>query len=581
MIRFFTLCLLLPALLGFRSLQAQGSYALLPTQGPPNFSTSSRGPDVSKNFHRAVVIYPAADIQGVAPGTSFVSLSFQLRAPAPTAATGQLRVWMRRTTDPDYSLAPDWAYLLQLPAAFTLVYDGPLTVPAVAGWFDIQLQTPFGYTAGEGLYLAYEWVANTTAPAPAAYECNALRTQSLRAETGTTAAPPQLNQASNFRPVIRLGYSTPARDAAVVRVFSPGTMPLQGCVSPYPVQALVRNVGTLPLQNLPVTLTATGSATGSLTVTVPLLAPGASTTVYLPGLAPTRLGRAYLKVDLPADDNAANNQAQDSTLVTPRALTFATGTPTLATPFSTGSAGFDRTAGTLLCRFPLTAPALVSSVRLHVERGPGRTSEGNTVFAVLLDERGCLLARSADLLIPVGASSGWRDFPLPAPTLVRGRAFFAGLAQTVPVNNGPRYYPLGLQDEAPLRDSTYYSVVGDSALTGLKAPTELRTLGRFLIEVLLESAPLATQGPRALAGFELYPNPARNRVTLRWPAAGTVPSHAELLDLTGRRVARLPLPRGHASGTALDLPASLPAGTYLMRLVSPANTFRTQRLVVE
>ena len=129
------------------------------------------------------------------------------------------------------------------------MYNGPLTIPAVAGWYDVAFQTPFVFTGG-GFYLAYEW--ETTAPVAASgtYECDDYLVQGLRGGTDATAFPATLTVVSNYRPLLRVGYAPVAQDAAVLRTAGPGKIALQSCVTPYPVQAVVRNMGSQPLVNL-------------------------------------------------------------------------------------------------------------------------------------------------------------------------------------------------------------------------------------------------------------------------------------------------------------------------------------------
>lgn len=573
---------LLSLLLGFgRTGWAQPASATVVVPGQTritNPSAVSRGPDPSQRYQRVVALYPAADVQGIAPGLNLLSLGFRLRTPAATAGSGTLRVWLCNTTHPTYSLANDWAYLLQNPAPFQQVYNGPLTVPAAAGWFDVAFQTPFTYT-GDGFYLAYEWETTTPIAASGSYECDDYRTQTLRGGTSASAFPATLTMVSPFRPQLRVGYAAPAQDAALLRVYGPGKTPQQSCVTPYPVQAVVRNAGTATLTNLPVTFTPGTGAGPAVTVTVASLAPGAETTVLLPSLAPTAAPNTYVhySVRVPTDQNPANDVRADSTLVTLRELTYVTGFPSA---FSVGGVGFNTASaasGTLLCRYPLRAPAVVSSIRMQLANYSANA--GNTVYAVLLDEQGHLLARSTDAYLNSSQNGQWITFAMPTPVRVTGRAFFAGMAQTRPRVAGQYYYPLGAQYEPQVRDSAYYSAVGDSALLGLKPPRELRTLGRFMVEVTLESAPLATRTAAAPWAPDLWPNPAHYQLHLTLPAAAG-PAEATWLDVTGR-VVRPAAPLRPAPDGRATLPlAGLPPGLYVLRLNGPGWQ-RSQRVAVE
>ena len=570
--------LLLLASTGAALAQPVGTTVVVPGQPGHTLTTStlSSGPDPSKNYQRVMAVYPPADVLGVGPGLPLRSLGFYLRNPAPAAVSGTLRIWLRTTTDPNYLLTNVWAYSLQNPTPFQQVYNGPLTIPAAVGWFDVAFQTPFAY-AGGGFYLAYEW--ETTAPVATSgtYVCEEYLQQSIQRAVSATAFPTTLTQVSGYRPILRLGYLPPAQDAAVLRVYGPGKVAQQSCVTPYPVQAVVRNAGTQPLANVPVTFTP-GAGTGqAVTVTIAALAVGAEASVRLPGLAPvaSTAGR-YVRytVSVPADQNMGNDSQRDSTLVTARELTYTTGFPAAA--YGSGYIGFNTAtanSGTLLCRYPLRAAALVSSVRVRLSGVAANV--GNTIFGIVLDEQGRLLGRSADAVITNNQNGDWLTLPLPVPVRATGRAFFAGLGQTRPRVAGQYYYPLANQPEPIVRDSAYYSVVGDSALTGLKPPREFRVLGRFMVEVNLESAPLAVR-PAAAPWVDVWPVPAHDRLNLTLPASSG-PTTATLLDATGR-VVRPALTISEAQSQNYVDVSGLRPGVYVLRL--QARTWQLHRRVV-
>lgn len=551
--------------------QPAGSTVVVPGQDWHSVTTSalSRGPDPAQRFQRVVALYAPADVLGIGPGLPLRSLGFRLRVPAAAAVSGTLRVWLRNATDTNFLLANDWAYLLQSPVPFQAVYNGPLVVPTTAGWYDVALQTPFAY-AGGGFYLAYEW--ETTAPAAASptYECDDYLPQSLRGDTSPTALPALLTQVSGYRPLLRVGYATPAQDAAVVRVSGPGKMAGQSCVAPYPVQAVVRNMGNQPLTNLLVSFVPGAGAGQPVTATVASLSPGAEASVRLPGLAPaaSATGRyVQYSVQVAADQNPGNDSRRDSALATVRDLTYTRGYP--FADYGTGYIGFNAptaNSGSLLCRYPLRAAALVSSIRVRL--ASVSTNVGNTVFGVVLGEQGQLLGRSADAVITASQNGGWLTLPLPAPVRVAGRFFFAGLAQTAPRVAGQYYYPLSTQAESPVRDSAYYSVVGDSALTGLKPPREFRALGRFMIEVNLESAPLAVRNA-LVPWVSVWPVPAHDYLHLKLPSSGTTVT-VSLLGSTGQTARQTsPIVVRPDGLTTLDLRGLAP-GLYVLNIQSDA-----------
>ena len=580
-------CLLLLLSLGIGQAVAQPAGTVVQIGGSftTNISALSRGPDPSKAFQRVMAVYPPSDLQGIASGNNLLSIGFRLRTAAATAVSGTLRVWLRNSTDVNYSLTTDWAYSLLNPGAFQQVYSGPLTIPATAGWFDVPFQTPFSYSGG-GFYLAYEWETTTPIAASGSYECDDRIAQALRAATGTSSFPAQLTTVSSFRPQLRVGYLTPGRDAALLRVYGPGKTPLLGALTPYPVQAVVANAGSQVLSNLPVTFTPLAGAGSAVTVILPSLPPGGEATVRLPGLSPTAAAGTYVRyrVSVPAtDQNSTNDSQTDSTLVTTGELTYVTGYPNAA--FGVAGVGFGSGtgSGTLLCRYPLRAPALVNSIRVRLWNHAN--NPGNVVFAVLLDEQGRLLARSSNYLLPSSSAniSTWQVFTLPQPTRVSGRAFFVGLAQVAPATAGQYFYPLARQVESPVRDSAYYSVVGDSALTGLKAPREFRTLGRFMIEVEFSTVPLAVHPALTpVASADVWPNPAKPGTVVRVRLNALPAGPATLWDMTGRQVWHGSLqPSVQLVSGEYTLPLSiLPSGLYILRLIMDGKQLNT-RLVID
>uniref|UniRef100_UPI000AF7128C CARDB domain-containing protein n=1 Tax=Hymenobacter terrenus TaxID=1629124 RepID=UPI000AF7128C len=125
---------------------------------------------------------------------------------------------------------------------------------------------------------------------------------------------------------------SPATDAAVVSIHALGKTPL----IPQTVQAVVQNVGTSPLLNLPVTLTVTGVNTFTDTQPIASLAPGATATVSFAAYTPAALGTNTLAVTVPADAIMSNNARSHTQLITTNTFSHVNTT----TPGSAGFFGF-------------------------------------------------------------------------------------------------------------------------------------------------------------------------------------------------------------------------------------------------
>jgi uncharacterized delta-60 repeat protein len=92
----------------------------------------------------------------------------------------------------------------------------------------------------------------------------------------------------------------------------------------------------------------------------------------------------------------------------------------------------------------------------------------------------------------------------------------------------------------------------------------------------LSGTALANRAAQAARPMELYPNPARNGLTVKLPAAAQV-RPATLLDLQGRRVRQWTLPARQAEARfSLD---AIPAGVYLLQVQGSEDLYQ-QRVVI-
>lgn len=92
---------------------------------------------------------------------------------------------------------------------------------------------------------------------------------------------------------------------------------------------------------------------------------------------------------------------------------------------------------------------------------------------------------------------------------------------------------------------------------------------------LNRSGVLGTRTPQ-LTGVDVYPNPARDQVTVRRAAALRGPLTAVLLDVLGREVRRTDIA---APATSIEV-SDLPRGVYLLRLAAVDGNLN-QRVVIE
>lgn len=515
----------------------------VPPANPNAFTTDSYGPNGSVGWHRAAFLYRSADLaQAQLPAAIIAvnSLGFHINVPAPTTATGNFRLWISPTLDQRILRSAVWATLLTTPTPLQKVYDGPLTIPAQAGWFDLVFNQP-GATvtlqAGSNYYIVYEWEALSPSATSATYSCNPATSTIIRAWGSTP--PPLLGVPRSFRPWVRFGTAATISylDAAVLTVYTNGRLPLlAGAAAPHRVQALITNNGTRAVQagELLVGLNISGpqpfQTAFNTVVGVSALGPRDTTRIRFAGWQPTVAGRYAVRIEAFAfaDSLGGNNVLEDSIWVTPDQLTYAKGAdlarqPSIPVGFGTGS-------GTLLNRYVVPGRVRVAAVRLGIGARPYNV--GRTIFGVVLDSTGHLLARTPDHIITSGELGDFVRLALPLPLpAVRG-VFFVGMAQ--PASGGPAYYPGMAQGEFYPRDSAYFSAVGDSALTGLRAPREFRALGRLVMGVELTPYVLGTEPEITTGQLLVWPNPVADVLMVMLPVEATGPPR--LTDALGRTV---------------------------------------------
>jgi hypothetical protein len=540
---------------------------------PPSANSTSainRGPNGSVNFHRAAAIYPKSNFGNCAP-QGFTSMGFRIVTPAASIATGTIKIYLGNTTNQTFTRSTTWSTLISSPTPLTLVYDGPLAIPAAAGWFDLAFTAPFAYT-GNGIYMAYEWTAITNSTASATYAANNQLTGGVIAGIDANALPATLNQTSAFRPGLRFGYVTPASDASVLQVFGLGKIPAISAVQPQDIDVLVANLGASPLVNLPVSLTISGATAFSGTETISSLLPGDTAMVrFNPATSATGPGQNTIVVTLPSDNSTCNNSDTLIQEVTTAQISYTQG----SSPSASTSVGFNTGSGTLLNRYVLknNAQVVVPVVRLFISNN--QASLGKTVFAVVLDANGILLGRSADHIITSGDQGAFIPFPINnAPTITAGD-FYVGMAQTADTAG---YFPLGAQSEPNTRDSAYFTVSGDTAFLGGVQPNVIRTVGRLMIAADLVSLTATTDHLTTAPDLALFPNPANGKISVQFSTDRTTPAQLNIINPLGQIIEQQNWPVSQSAGS-LDL-TRFPKGIYLLQFISNGCT-KTQRLILE
>ncbi|QNE38099.1 T9SS type A sorting domain-containing protein [Hymenobacter sp. NBH84] len=315
---------------------------------------------------------------------------------------------------------------------------------------------------------------------------------------------PDAGRTYRFRPAA-------ATDASVAAIYTLGKLPISG-VGPQTIQGAVRNEGYTTLTNIPVTLTVAGANSFTSSKTVASIAPGATATIAFDSFTPTATGDNTVTVTATAagDVTTANNTTTVAQQVT--ADTYSHATPGILNTNSYGGTA----AVAYLSRFQATDTRSVQSVNVYTNNA---ASVGRTVYAVVVNAQGAIIARSPDYQLQTADMGRYNTYTLSTPAIVYGTDFFVGLALTP---NATSYFPVGTQAENPTRRLSTYSL----AIGAGTAPADLSTsnAGKLMIEAV--TAPVTCLPPTNL----LVSATTSTGATLSFTApAGTAPAGYSLV----------------------------------------------------
>ncbi|MFQ3608076.1 MAG: T9SS type A sorting domain-containing protein [Chloroherpetonaceae bacterium] len=496
------------------------------TAAPPFNATSSvnRGPNGATRYQITLAFYSAAELAaaGFQNGGTFTSLGF-IYASANTVArdsvNGNIKFYLLNSTDTSGTNYPtNWA---TATAPATVVYDGPITLPAVVPGqvipFDVTLTTPFTYTGGS-IYLMYEYT-NPTNPliaASATYQSNSTTIPAgliTRNATSLTALPTTLGPTATFRPVIRWGYDgPPVPDAEVLGLYAYGFTSRDHSANP--ITALVRNNGSVNL-TYTATLTVRDSATGTIKFTdnttfanVNMTGGEIDTLVFTnwtPSVSATDTISISIAVTSGTDPNLANNVAGTRQVVTSDRVSHRQNIPTTLGVGTTMAGGAD-----IAVKMRSNGAKVITSLS-SLFTPTGQSITFGIWTANINGTPGTRIWTSA----PQTTNGG--VLTVSVPNIAVNGDFFVGATQTTATNFG-----MGYQVESVLRPNTFYFA---SPTGGTFSP--LNPPFRISIDAVLDNPP----PPPVLAPFSLVAPPNNASVTvsqfssapinITWTASGT------------------------------------------------------------
>ncbi len=493
---------------------------------PPFNGTSSlnRGPSGATRYQITLAFYSATELAaaGFQNGGTINSLGF-IYADANTTArdsvNGNIKFYLLNSTDVSgAAYTTNWA---NATAPATVVYDGPLTLPAVVPGqvipFDVTLTTPFTYTGGS-VYLMYEWT-NPTNPiltGSAIYQANNTTTPAgliTRNATSLTALPTTLGATSTFRPVIRWGYTgPPVPDAEVLGLYAYGFTSKDHSANP--ITALVRNNGSVNL-TYTATLTVKDSATGTIKFTDNTtfanvnMTSGEIDTLVFNNWAPTVEAADSILISINVtsgtDPNLANNTLGTKQIVTANRVSHRQNLPTTLGVGTTAAGGAD-----IVVKMRSNGAKVVKSLSSLF------TSTGQSVtFGIWTANPNGTPGTRIWTSAPQTTNAG--ILTVSVPNIAVNGDFFVGATQTTATNFG-----MGYQAESALRPNTFFFASPTGGAFGALNPPF-----RISIDATLDNPP----PPPVLSSFSLVSPPNNASVTvsalsnasinITWTASGT------------------------------------------------------------
>jgi hypothetical protein len=142
---------------------------------------------------------------------------------------------------------------------------------------------------------------------------------------------------------------------------------------------------------------------------------------------------------------------------------------------------YNGAGGIFANKFHMNGSGTIPSANLFIYNTSVNT--GNTIYAVVLNSAGTIVAQSANLVIAAGDLGTNKNFTFPTPPTFTNEDFYVGMAQ--PTGGTVAWYPMGTMPEAPYRTNAYYTF----AITG-GTPSPRTTDVKLMIEAEVAAAQL-------------------------------------------------------------------------------------------
>ncbi|MBO4655999.1 MAG: T9SS type A sorting domain-containing protein [Bacteroidales bacterium] len=263
-------------------------------------------------------------------------------------------------------------------------------------------------------------------------------------------------------------------DLSINDIWALGSNPTQYEVSPR-IMANISNEGRLEQTNFKVMLEITGANTYRDTITVPSLASRSNMVVTFAGVHLDNVGDNVVRVYCEPDMNNDNNEHTWQMTTTPDEVGYATDSVVNAQHTTYTTLYVNATDPVAYVnRYNMVDTLIVTQVKAFITNTANNSNVGRHFRFIVADETGRVIESSDTMTVASAMEGQWvtgdiHNFALTSTNT----SLFVG----VEMLDGGSY--LGVQEEAPLRDSAYYKLVN-----GVLVPS---TVGRQMINAVLES----------------------------------------------------------------------------------------------
>ncbi len=450
----------------------------------PNVGSTSGNSRIPRNagvyFEREELLVLPSEMAaaGYPGGYTIDALGFLIATAGVGTQTGTLNIYLMNTNDVTYTLGSTWT-----TAGFTQVCNNPtFTIPIAVGAYSIPFVggSTFTYTGG-GVYVAWEFsnptmVAGTTALV--AY-CNTNQASLCYGYQSAVSQGTALALTA-FRPAMTFTNNTLTDIIAVTNIYSTERMPTP-YNNPGTIGVRVSNVSASASSfNLTLTIKDVATNTTRYTSTQPVtaLAAGAASVVSFAGISPTLEENVNITAStsvIAGETYTANNTLTISGEVNCNRYSYNYNT-------ASGQVGYGFTypgAGIFAAKYHMNGTGSIKGANIVIANYA--TNPGNTIYAVLLDNAGTILASSPNYTILAGDMTTNKYFAFPAPVSLTNTDYYIGMAMTA---GTAQYYPLGIFSEVNPRGNTFFT----TAITG-GAPGADAAAYKYGIEAIIQRAP--------------------------------------------------------------------------------------------